>query len=49
MARAAENDLSLKLVMNMEPDIENDDIDHVDFWDVEREMIEFDVAPRATG
>ena len=30
--------------MNMEPDIVNDDITHVDFWDVEHE--EFDVTTR---
>ena len=31
--------------MNMEPDIVNDDITHVDLWDVEHE--EFDVVTRA--
>ena len=33
--------------MNMEPDIVNDDVTHVEFWDVEHE--EFDVVTRATG
>ena len=33
--------------MNMEPDIVNDDITHVDFWDVEHE--EFDVVDQTSS